>query len=97
VLEGITPSFETNQSNYAVSLILYSEKDGTLDSVSIASKLDQWILQKEFSNQAGDHVKKFQHLGNSLGVLNFGFESEDAAINVIENRENLVNVILKST
>ena len=97
VLEGITPSFETNQSNYAVSLILYSEKDGTLDSVSIASKLDQWILQKEFSNQGGDQVKKFQHLGNSLGVLNFGFESEDAAKNVIKNRENLVNVILKST
>lgn len=95
-MESKTPEFIRTKSNVAASLILHSTQDGVLEKISIAPELEQWILQKEIYRQPGDTVRKFQHLGDSIGILNLGFESVTELNYVVENRERLINVVLET-
>lgn len=95
-LDGKLPDFEPYRSNYVASFVLYSTQDGVINKVSIAKELEQWILQKDMFKQSGDVIRRFQHLGNSAGIVNFGFESTSEFRDVVANREQIFNITLRN-
>jgi biotin carboxylase len=68
-LEGQMPDFSIKKNEFAISVIIGSEKNGTFKSVNFPSALQGYIYRKEMFVGLGEPVRKFQNLGDALGTL----------------------------
>lgn len=87
--------FKVVSHNYAAYCLIYSDKDGVLETINISDDLNKYVVSSDFFKSKGDYVKKFTLLKERLGILHLIFPNEKDLKDTFNNINNLYKVNLR--
>ena len=83
-----------NYNDQIVELILYSNAQGKFDKIEIDPSVEMFLIESDLWVSSGDQVFPFSSANFAIGTMVFKFETYEQVQNIIQNRDNLVNVLV---
>lgn len=86
--------FDYKKDGYFAYLILHSDKEGILKSISINDSLNDYILERHIYLKPGDKVRSFRGANAAVGVLIVKFPNREVMDSIVNNFKNYYTINL---
>ncbi|WP_198536982.1 ATP-grasp domain-containing protein [Salegentibacter sediminis] len=92
--EKITVPEEKLYNGNWTELILFSRKEGKFHGLEIDASIEAFLIEKDIWINSRDKVYPFSSANYAIGTLVFNFKESEQVENLIQNRDNLVRVVV---